>query len=292
MSDLRVVLDVLLHDGYLREKTEQVGVFCFVSDLIRDWWRKRHGNGHVPAVERLRMEAGHDLALHRAQSACCRERISFGPSSAAGPSSRRCSPSRGRTRARENTFWSCRPRHGQDNAGWRLAFAIEDDPELERRWYPIVAPEEHYDVRSAGDCGYRSLRRPSNAKADADRWAASTEPPRVPDESTLRAQALARLTELAEAEKKRLLVIVENLNMVIGEQVSDDASWDIRKTLQTDPHIMLVGTATVRFEDIANAGKAMYNLFREIKLPPLTQQECQELWKSVAHEDLHHRIRP
>jgi len=29
-----------------------------VSDLIRDWWRKRHGDGHVPAVERLRMEAG------------------------------------------------------------------------------------------------------------------------------------------------------------------------------------------------------------------------------------------
>jgi len=57
-NDLRVVLDVLLHDGYLREKTEQVGVFCFVSDLIRDWWRKRHGDGHVPAVERLRMEAG------------------------------------------------------------------------------------------------------------------------------------------------------------------------------------------------------------------------------------------
>jgi hypothetical protein len=114
----------------------------------------------------------------------------------------------------------------------------------------------------------------------------------VPDESTLRAQALARLTELAEAEKKRLLVIVENLNMVIGEQVSDDASWDIRKTLQTDPHIMLVGTATV-VRDIANARRQCSSLFREIKLPPLTQQECQELWKSVADEELHPtRIRP
>jgi len=184
---------------------------------------------------------------------------------------------------------------GKTTLAWRLAFAIEDDPELARQWYPIVAPEEHYDVRSAGELWLAVLSGvPRTRSADADRWASIYGSLReVQDESTLRAQALARLTELAEAEKKRLLVIVENLNMVIGEQVSDDAGWDIRKTLQTDPHIMLVGTATVRFEDIANAGKAMFNLFREIKLPALTQQECRELWKSVADEELHpNRIRP
>ena len=33
----------------------------------------------------------------------------------------------------------------------RLAFAIEDDPQLSALWLPLVFPEEQYNVKSLGD---------------------------------------------------------------------------------------------------------------------------------------------
>jgi hypothetical protein len=45
---LRVVLDVLEHDGYLRPDPGGAGL-VFVSGLVRDWWRKRFGADRPPA---------------------------------------------------------------------------------------------------------------------------------------------------------------------------------------------------------------------------------------------------
>ena len=43
------VLEVLEHDGYLT--LEQKG-YAFVSSLVRDWWRARHGFSFTPVLER------------------------------------------------------------------------------------------------------------------------------------------------------------------------------------------------------------------------------------------------
>jgi len=43
------VLWVLEHDGYLKNGAKG---YAFVSKLLRDWWRNRHGSTHVPVLER------------------------------------------------------------------------------------------------------------------------------------------------------------------------------------------------------------------------------------------------
>lgn len=48
-SDLRNVLGILEHDGYLRPVEDG---FCFVSTLVRDWWKGRFEFGFVPVSER------------------------------------------------------------------------------------------------------------------------------------------------------------------------------------------------------------------------------------------------
>lgn len=45
----RYVLWVLEHDGYLKNTARG---HAFVSKLLRDWWRNRHGSAHVPVLER------------------------------------------------------------------------------------------------------------------------------------------------------------------------------------------------------------------------------------------------
>jgi hypothetical protein len=48
---LREVLDVLQHDGYL-EWDEDKRLWCFVSSLVRDWWKKRFSQSYMAPKER------------------------------------------------------------------------------------------------------------------------------------------------------------------------------------------------------------------------------------------------
>jgi hypothetical protein len=43
------VIWVLEHDGYLRQSKEG---YVFVSKLLRDWWKNRHGAFFVPVMKR------------------------------------------------------------------------------------------------------------------------------------------------------------------------------------------------------------------------------------------------
>ena len=68
--------------------------------------------------------------------------------------------------------------------------------------------------------------------------------------------------DFADEQGKRILLVVENLNMILGQQIAGDGAWVVRHVLLNEPRLMLVGTATSRFEEIENAGKAMYDLFK------------------------------
>jgi len=46
---LREIIWVLEHDGYLMPVAKD---YTFVSPLLRDWWRKRHSLGYIPAAQR------------------------------------------------------------------------------------------------------------------------------------------------------------------------------------------------------------------------------------------------
>lgn len=49
MFELRFLLGLLTHDGYLKSVD---GCYVFVSHLLRDWWKNRFGFGYVPIARR------------------------------------------------------------------------------------------------------------------------------------------------------------------------------------------------------------------------------------------------
>ncbi len=91
--------------------------------------------------------------------------------------------------------------------------------------------------------------------------------------------------DFADQQGKRILLIVENLGM-LSEQLTENADWELRHTLQNEPRLMLLATAVSRFEAIANMGKAWFDLFAIHKLEPLGQEQCVELWRSVSGGEL------
>ena len=104
-----------------------------------------------------------------------------------------------------------------------------------------------------------------------------------------------RLAVLDAADRlgRRLVLMVENLQALCDEQVDEDFGWELRKTLQSEPRIMLLGSATSRFEALDDADQAFFELFHTVSLKPLSTPECQALWQLVTrHEVNESRIRP
>ena len=81
---------------------------------------------------------------------------------------------------------------------------------------------------------------------------------------------------------KRLVLVVENLNMMFADMMDRDAGWRLRKTLQTEPRIVLLGSATSRFDEMDHRDEALYDLFHVHWLRPLNTDECAALWRSVS----------
>ena len=104
----------------------------------------------------------------------------------------------------------------------------------------------------------------------------------------------ARVAVLGAAERidKKLVLIVENLQTLFGN-VDDDFGWQLRGVLQSEPRIVLLASATSRFEGLDDPGQAFFELFRIIALKRLTTEECRCLWQTVTGDRVGARdIRP
>ena len=168
----------------------------------------------------------------------------------------------------------------------RVAAEIERDDALCNAWYPLVFAEESYNALSAADFWLESLFHLAEQTGE-QRWMDSYhELRREPDEKRLAQRALGQLLDFADRIGKRILLIVENLDMLLSEFSSEDEAWSLRRTLMNEPRLMLLATATARFEQIDHPAKAMFEMFRIHDLKPLNDEECNAIWSLVAGEPL------
>lgn len=168
----------------------------------------------------------------------------------------------------------------------RIAAEIRRDAELARRFFPIVFAEESYEVASAGEfwleCLSRLAEQAPRGEAALSLSRTHEELRTVSDDRILGERCLGALLDFSDQLDKRLVVMAENLNMMFNEMSDQDAGWRLRKTLQTEPRIILLASATSRFEEIDNPDQALYELFRVLSLQPLTTEECAVLCRAVS----------
>lgn len=168
----------------------------------------------------------------------------------------------------------------------RVAAEIRRDDDLLQRFYPVVFAEESYEVSTAGEFWLECLSRLAEqapTEEGAFSFRRTVEDLRtILDDRTLGDRCLGALLDFADREGKRLVLIVENLNMMFGEMADDDAGWRLRQTLQTEPRVLLLASATSRFDEIDNPDRALYDLFRVVPLQPLDKDECAVLWERVS----------
>ena len=169
----------------------------------------------------------------------------------------------------------------------RVAAEARRDAALAARCFPVVFPEESYEVSSAGEFWLECLTHLAAQAApyredepDLDRTVGELRA--VRDDRVLGDRCLGALLDFADRRGRRLLLLVENLNMLFRDMADRDAGWRLRKVLQTEPRIILFASATSRFAEIDSPDRALYDLFRVRTLRPLGTDQCAELWEAVA----------
>ena len=168
----------------------------------------------------------------------------------------------------------------------RVAAEVRRDPELSRRFFPVVFAEESYEVASTGEFWLEALSRLADQappRDDAPDLRLTFRDLRaIKDDQTIGERCLGALLDFTVREDKRLVLMVENLNMIFRDMAGHDAGWRLRKVLQTEPRIILVASATSRFDEIDHPDHALYDLFRVSTLQPLDTEECARLWETVS----------
>ena len=168
----------------------------------------------------------------------------------------------------------------------RVAAEIRRDADLSSRFFPIVFAEESYEVSTAGEfwleCLSRLADQAPRGEDGPDLHRTVTELRQIQDDRTLGDRCLGVLQDFADREGRRLVMLVENLNMMFRDIADDDAGWRLRQTLQNDPRFLLLASATSRFDEIDKRDFAFYDLFRTTTLHRLDTDDCATLWRTVS----------
>lgn len=180
----------------------------------------------------------------------------------------------------------------------RLAGELRTDADLSRRLLPVRFSEENHEILDLADFWCEALFhlarecRSIDPALGEELGAAHSFLAKRWRGEDLEFHARAAVLDAADRLDRRLVLMVENLQ-TLSTNIGDDFGWRLRKTLQTEPQIALIATATSRFRGLDDASAPFFELFRIIELERLDTKDCRRLWERVSgHPIAERRVRP
>ena len=180
----------------------------------------------------------------------------------------------------------------------RVVAELNADEELSECFLPVRFMEESQEIFNIADFWLDTLfyltkesvkydpdlaQELRETHADlTDRWR----------EEALAGRVFDTVLDAADRLGKKLVLMVENLQ-ALCEDVDDDFGRQLRDALASEARIMLLATATNRFEGLDDAKQPFFELFRIVGLEPLGTEECRRLWQVVSGDEVsEHEVRP
>ena len=169
----------------------------------------------------------------------------------------------------------------------RVAAELRTNPEYTGKLLPVRFMEESHEIRHIGDFWLDTLYYLAKECAScAPELARELEGVHTSlagewRDPRLHYRARAAVLNAADRLGRQLVLMVENLQ-TLCEDVDDGFDWELRESLQMEPKIMLLGTATSRFSALDDAREAFFELFRITTLGPLDTDDCRRLWEAVT----------
>ena len=171
----------------------------------------------------------------------------------------------------------------------RVSAELRTNSALSGRLFPVRFMEESHEIFTLADFWYEALFYFANATENdspefsqelrathaelTDRWR----------DTSIEDYARNAVLEAADRLGKKLVLMVENLQGLFSS-VDKDFGWKLRQTLQSEPQVMLLATATSRFKGLDDARQPYFEQFRIINLEPLDTDSCRRIW-NMASDD-------
>ena len=172
---------------------------------------------------------------------------------------------------------------GKTTLGLRFLLAVEETPTLARNWQSVAFHEESYEIGDLADFWSAALRHLTRATG-SERWAdrADALAQDEPDNERQAAYALASLLDFCEASGKRLILFVENLDIVFSQLRDEREIHALRASLIDRPEILLIGSANAVFNAIRSHGEPFYEFFRLFMLEGIGEEECLRIFEALT----------
>ena len=165
----------------------------------------------------------------------------------------------------------------------RLAIRNSD---LSEQWQVVQFPEERYSINDLADFWLEVLDHISVATKDVSLNARVQQlKNRYRRSEDLREAALALIKDWRREHTKRIVVLVDNFDIIL-EQINDERdNARLRDVLMNDDVIMLVGGATTFFHEARSYDQPLYNFFKIFYLDGLTFDQIEGLLRQRAAFD-------
>jgi hypothetical protein len=169
----------------------------------------------------------------------------------------------------------------------RLAYLIDDDPQLAKRAIALRFPEEQYNVTTLADLWTNAV----DALVDAHKRRGESERAAKleTDLAALRsldadARAREALALLVQTKKPRrsVVLLLDNLDLILDRL--RDQQWALREVLSADNGLVVIGASSKMLADTTTYEAAFYDFFKLHQLAPLTEDEAQALVRTLDPE--------
>ena len=169
----------------------------------------------------------------------------------------------------------------------RVGAELRTDAALSQRLFPVRFMEESQEIATLADFWLEALFHLAHANATGnpefsrDLLATHADLTARWRDTNIEECARAAFLEAADRLDRRVVLMVENLQSLCSD-VDDDFGWQLRQTLQSEPRLMLLATATSRFKGLDDANRPFFELLRIVELEPLSTDACRRLWNMVS----------
>lgn len=166
----------------------------------------------------------------------------------------------------------------------RAAYAVEEDPELSRAWLPVLFDEEQFNVGELADFWLNALEALSVSTGRPDLRCLADDLAEKFREEALEEAAFSALRDLHLELDRRLLLLVDNVDLIFDRIGSDREASRLREVLQHEPWMLLVGSSSRVIEATYEYGQPFYEMFKVIELQPLEEEETLQLLSGLAEQ--------
>lgn len=168
---------------------------------------------------------------------------------------------------------------GKTTLLWRILYAVEDNPKLNKKLVPVIFGEEQYNIFSLSQFWEETAIYLGNKYTEYG----SLYKKMVEHEENENYLGICFeiLEKALKTNKQHIVVLMDNLGYLL-DKISEKEAHFFRKTLMTSNIIRIIATSSVVLEHTFRYDKPFFEFFYEMRLEPLDRKASLDLLKALA----------